>query len=241
MERFSVLANCCRPTVRARFYLSCQRRGQQISRFQLLFLVNFGWNMLILRESTREITTSFVFSFPCLIILFASSAIRTTHRQVKRTYYLNGSLGNFPARSLQSRSPRRGRQFKTRGHLGIVINKQCRRCNNEWMSGLEHSVKPIIVPMLDGISCALSKKQQNILAKWLLKTSMTYELFRKEPPPYYFTSQDRNALCRSLAVPPHTTMYLARYVGTRGGHLTNFRAHLTITAGHVTRYVTLIL
>lgn len=50
----------------------------------------------------------------------------------------------------------------------------CKNCNTGWMSNIEHSVKPILISMLDCVApIYISTDQSMILAWWVYKTALT--------------------------------------------------------------------
>lgn len=64
-------------------------------------------------------------------------------------------------------------------HLNIVLrNHICRRCNNEWLAGLERAVQPILEPiaLLSAPSAVLDPAAQRLLALWAVKTALLLEL-----------------------------------------------------------------
>jgi hypothetical protein len=122
------------------------------------------------------------------------------------------------------------RKFATRGHFGILTNKQCERCNNGWMSDLENEVKPIIRPMFRGGKQSLSASDRLVIARWLTKTAMTYELSARFPT-RYFKPSDRRAMYTHRTIPDGTVMFLARYVGKHSVVARAGRADLTFASG----------
>jgi hypothetical protein len=122
------------------------------------------------------------------------------------------------------------RRFHTRGHLGLVTHKPCRRCNNGWMSDLENSVKPIFEPMMRGLRKTLTTDEQRTIARWLLKTTINYE-FARERSPRYFKPRDRKAFFESRFIPADTFVYIGRFKGTHALWVTDEDITLTLSPG----------
>ena len=57
----------------------------------------------------------------------------------------------------------------------LQVKTVCGKCNNGWMSDLEAEAKPILEQMFDDKPISLDQKQQEIIARWLMKTAMVYD------------------------------------------------------------------
>ncbi len=121
--------------------------------------------------------------------------------------------------------PDLGKTFRPRGKI-VTSNKACRRCNNEWMSRLESAAKPILKPLMEGKPTVLTQNEQLIIARWFIKTSIMYELSQRKREPCFFTGKECQELFKSLSVPLHTAMFLARYNGTRAGRIVDAQVSL---------------
>lgn len=79
------------------------------------------------------------------------------------------------------------------------LRRVCLSCNQGWMSDLQQSAKPHLVPILSGDSTTLNRKGQKIVSAWAAMTAMTAEYLKKE---HVAVSQaDRDHL-RTHGVPP---------------------------------------
>jgi hypothetical protein len=56
----------------------------------------------------------------------------------------------------------------------------CGNCNNGWMSQIQESAKPYIIPLLRGIPVAFSRNSQTILATWITMMVMVAEHLNTE-------------------------------------------------------------
>jgi hypothetical protein len=130
--------------------------------------------------------------------------------------------------SLIVRSGRRNqpptRTHGARGHFALVHRQACQRCNNGWMSALEGAVKPILTPMIRGEVATLDVPAQRVIATWLVKTAMNYELVQQRTV-NYFTADERRTMAHTQTTPDISAVFLARYLGTH--HATHADTPLT--------------
>jgi hypothetical protein len=96
------------------------------------------------------------------------------------------------------------------------VRRVCHACNGGWMNDLENNVKPILRPMLKGISRTLNKSEQAILATWVVKTAWMLEFLdssirRPVPADHY------RYLKEHQEPPPSTDVFAFGYDGTRWG------------------------
>jgi hypothetical protein len=75
----------------------------------------------------------------------------------------------------------------------------CKKCNNEWLSSLETSAKPLLCALLRGAQFALGPEEQLLLATWMAKTCMTAEFIDRSK--IAIPSEDRRHLMRTLSPP----------------------------------------
>jgi hypothetical protein len=77
----------------------------------------------------------------------------------------------------------------------------CARCNRHF-GKLEDTVRPLLLPMLDGISRAYDQKEQELIARWAFKT--TCALLGVERKRRAVPQSQRRALRFCGLVPPST-------------------------------------
>lgn len=59
------------------------------------------------------------------------------------------------------------------GHSGTKqLKVVCSQCNSGWMSLIDHKVRPIVVPLLKGLSSSIDGPSQKKLATWLSTSTM---------------------------------------------------------------------
>ena len=75
------------------------------------------------------------------------------------------------------------RSQRTAGLQAVTVRKVCASCNNGWLSSLEVSVKPLLEKMIRG-PVTLEAEQQETLATWAVKTTLTYGLFQPQTNGY---------------------------------------------------------
>jgi hypothetical protein len=125
----------------------------------------------------------------------------------------------FPAWILKKVEP-----IKLAGFIGhnknLVIEKEwtvktiCKTCNEGWMSKLETANEPLIGPPIDGKSILLDQLQRMFVAAWSAKTAMMMDSTTQSARPLFYTEDERHALMTSTEVPPRTTVWLGRFLGT---------------------------
>jgi hypothetical protein len=104
---------------------------------------------------------------------------------------------------------------KSRKYIHLTTRIVCARCNTGWMSDLEKLSKPIIVPLMHGIPSTLTVRDQVIIAKWLCKTAMVYDLHseKQAPRPRYFEDDEYSAFASTLAHVPSYMFFVGKYEG----------------------------
>lgn len=69
------------------------------------------------------------------------------------------------------------------GLQAVTVRKVCATCNNGWLSSLEGKVKPLLEDMIRG-PVTVGAEQQETLATWAVKTSLTYGLYQPQTNGY---------------------------------------------------------
>lgn len=60
--------------------------------------------------------------------------------------------------------------------FSMQLEAVCASCNNNWMASMEGTAKPILIPMIAGRRCSLSVEEQRVVARWVAKTAMVFQL-----------------------------------------------------------------
>jgi hypothetical protein len=109
-------------------------------------------------------------------------------------------------------------------HSPVVKAKTvCPDCNQGWMSTLEGETKPIISPVISDLSIALTSRDQNVLARWIVKTSMMLDSASRRGRESCYSRASRERLRTHNEVPRLTAIWLGRF----------FRHELFSRAAHV--------
>lgn len=82
----------------------------------------------------------------------------------------------------------------------------CAPCNNEWMSGMEDAVKPLLTPIIKGEAVTLEAGDLELIARWATLKAIASEHDRRNTE---VTPQaERTAFMANCAIPPHFNIYL---------------------------------
>ena len=111
----------------------------------------------------------------------------------KEDAWPNWLMKHFPAGGTIN-AERRGRILNkwTAKKPRITIRCVCKKCNNEWMSKLEISVKPTILSILENTLDLLEQEAQRALAFWAVKNAMVYEYLDPKRTTFYTKSERYN-------------------------------------------------
>jgi hypothetical protein len=105
----------------------------------------------------------------------------------------------------------------------ITIGWACTTCNNGWMSDLEREAKPILGPLISGVTLALNTNHQQRIAQWALKTAMIAECSAPKSYSRYYQKLECENLRIHGAVPTVTQIWLGQASGGSGKSIDIFR------------------
>lgn len=94
------------------------------------------------------------------------------------------------------------------------IRRVCGECNSGWMSQLQTSAKPLLLPMIRGETTVLSRSEQKIVAAWAAMTAMSSEFVDDEF--VAIPQEDRDLLREHLRVPRGWRIWVGRYRWAQG-------------------------
>lgn len=109
-------------------------------------------------------------------------------------------------------------RLKRAGHPEVILNGTeltvktvCGSCNNGWMSKLEATITPILVPMFEGKPVTLDREQQGFLSLWLLKMAFLYDSAKgREAGNTFYVNSERTAFAASQQVPNFTGVWIGQ-------------------------------
>lgn len=93
----------------------------------------------------------------------------------------------------------------------LTVKTVCQTCNNGWMSALESEAMPILSTMFDDQATPLNSDEQQILARWLMKTAMVFDSSKGRSAPHLFYTRDECVAFRqSFQMPQPTIIWIGR-------------------------------
>ena len=87
----------------------------------------------------------------------------------------------------------------------------CRSCNNGWLSRMQQSAKPILIPYLDGQWPSIPCVHQRILAAWATMFTMVVDVANEGTSSPY--QQDRNRFFANQLPPPNWFIHVGAFRG----------------------------
>lgn len=108
-----------------------------------------------------------------------------------------------------------------RKYIDLTISAPCERCNNGWLSRLEQFAKPVLSPLIHGASTNLTPLEQQIVAVWLFKTAIMYDLHAEKytPRARYFGNGELRLLMETGRFNRKYQFYAGLYRGTQHGFM----------------------
>lgn len=98
----------------------------------------------------------------------------------------------------------------------LAVKAVCKDCNNRWLSQLEMTCKPLLLPLIRGRETTMDAQHQFLLGAWAVKTAMIFESAVSIPSEERFWRSDERS---AFMGPPHripqdTVVQAAKYRGT---------------------------
>lgn len=124
------------------------------------------------------------------------------------TEYRTRSILMFPDRSEVSIKRRTGDPHSQR------IRCVCKNCNNGWMSKIQESTKPYLVPMLKGERDSFYKNGQTALAAWVGMFVMVAEYADRDK--VSISARERRRLLQRKRPPAHWRIWIGKYERSTG-------------------------
>lgn len=96
--------------------------------------------------------------------------------------------------------------------LARKVRRVCRTCNNGWMSRLQETTKPSLVPLPIGSPATLHKRDLRLLSAWIAMATMIAEF---DPTATVAISQEERTFLRMNPRPPsHWRIWIGCYSNT---------------------------
>lgn len=87
----------------------------------------------------------------------------------------------------------------------------CQKCNNNWMSRMETTVKKFLGPMIEDLTVVLDRQNQRNLAEWAVKGAMISDTVDLRPR--FFTEAECCGFKQKRTIPDRTLVFAARFTG----------------------------
>jgi hypothetical protein len=87
----------------------------------------------------------------------------------------------------------------------------CTTCNNTWLSRIQNTTKPLLIPMFTGQTCVLGVPAQTTIATWAAMATMTAEHLTKGPSLVAVSQADREWLWKKGTPPPDWRIWIGRF------------------------------
>lgn len=116
---------------------------------------------------------------------------------------------------------RLNRLFDRRGPMPafqVTVKSVCEKCNNGWMSDLEHEVRPVLAHIIYGNACTIDSAKQPVVAFWALKTLLTSMLTLPKDGRNGVAKSEYNDLYASVNAdgqPNNMQVWIGQYKGER--------------------------
>jgi hypothetical protein len=92
----------------------------------------------------------------------------------------------------------------------LEVRCVCNTCNGGWMHDLEELNIPLIGCLMQDLALHLDRKQQQLIAKWAIKTSMVQDAIYTKSRTLFYTALEREAARRNTSLPEFTRVWLGR-------------------------------
>ncbi len=102
-------------------------------------------------------------------------------------------------------------RIKAGDPLRSKVRVVCEECNNRWLSEIQNSAKPFLIPLIEGKKCVLGKIAQERVAAWCAMATMTAEYIDPDPTSIAVPQRDRDWLMANGTAPPGWKIWIGRY------------------------------
>lgn len=95
--------------------------------------------------------------------------------------------------------------------LGSKVKVVCETCNNTWLSGIQDTAKPYLLPLIKGEPTVLGHDGQHVVATWATMATMTAEFLLRDPVDRVVTQSERTVFMDTRAPNSDWRIWLGRY------------------------------
>jgi hypothetical protein len=95
--------------------------------------------------------------------------------------------------------------------LSSQVTVVCGECNSGWLSQIQNSAKPFLVPLFEGAEHTISADAQAKIATWIAMATMTGEFMSRDPRRVAISQVDRSWLKDETTVPSNWCIWIGRY------------------------------
>lgn len=101
--------------------------------------------------------------------------------------------------------------MRTGDPLGAKVKVVCSDCNSQWMSTLQETAKPHLVPLFKGMRWALGVNAQQAISRWAIMATMTAEYLSYDPSSIGVSQAERDFFRANQTPPPGWRVWIAPY------------------------------
>jgi hypothetical protein len=122
---------------------------------------------------------------------------------VEFKHYFRGKLGSLIGKFDRERQG--GANTKT-------VKAVCKKCNSEWMSALETSVQPYLIPLMQGEAIVLDDVARLVLTQWMFMKILVAEhnSYRGHPADPIYSQAARTAFMNDRTIPEGLDIWIGR-------------------------------
>ncbi|GAB1263174.1 hypothetical protein [Aurantivibrio plasticivorans] len=118
----------------------------------------------------------------------------------------------FGAKTYANKALKNDGVYERPGHLfSLKIRAVCSKCNNGWMSGIENKTKPIILKMIEGKKCKISKEELEALSFWVALKVVVAEHANNKEDLSVTPSSDRRLMMEDKKIPNYLNIFIGNH------------------------------
>jgi hypothetical protein len=95
--------------------------------------------------------------------------------------------------------------------LSSQVKVVCEKCNSGWLSGIQNSAKPFLLPLFEGAAHQIDVEAQKKIAAWITMATMTGEYLSREPRRVAVSQVDRTWFMDHSEPLPNWSVWIGRH------------------------------